>query len=185
MRNDSVGKKILKGLLIAGAIAVAASSPYFAFNLSRNFWKAVGGRKPTQKDPRFQNAFYYLKRKGCLDVEKKNHQIYISLTKEGRQKAGKYLIDELEIKKPKNWDGQYRIVMFDIPNITRLRRDVFRGKLKELGFYRLQQSVWVHPYECKKEIGLLQEFLGLTDKELKVITGKINNDAFLHKFFQI
>jgi|SRR3989344_342757 len=185
MKNDSIGKKFLKGLLITGAIAVAASSPYFAFHLSRNFWKSAGIKKPVPKDPRFQNAFYYLKRKGYLNVGKHNYQIYISLTKEGKQKAGKYLIDDLEIKKPVNWDGKYRIVMFDIPNTTRLRRDVFRGKLKELGFYRLQQSVWVHPYECKREIGLLQEFLGLTDRELKVITGEINNDAYLHRFFQI
>lgn len=185
MSRDPISKKILKGLLLAGAIYVAASSPYFAFYLSRNFWRSLGTSKPPQKDNRFRNAFYYLKRKGFLEIRKKNHQIYIALTREGRKRAGKYLIDDLEIKKPKIWDRKYRIVIFDIPNITRIKRDALRGKLKELGFFRLQQSVWVCPHQCKKEINLLREFFGLNSKELILIEGFIENDKFLQKFFKL
>lgn len=171
---------------MAGAIYIAASSPYFAFSLSRNLWKALGKNKPlAKKDQRFKNAFYYLKNRGYLEIHKKNHQVYIALTARGRKKAGKYLIDDLKIKKPKRWDKKYRIVIFDIPNITRIKRDVLRGKLKELGFYRLQQSVWGCPYECKKEINILKEFLGLSSKELLVITGNMENDKFLRRFFQL
>ncbi len=185
MDNDSITKKILRGLLIAGAIYIAASSPYFAFYLSRNFWRALGRTKPPQKDNRFRNAFYYLKRRGLLDIRKKDRQIYIALTAEGRKRAGKYLIDDLEIKKPKVWDERWRIVVFDIPNITRIKRDALRGKLKELGFFRLQQSVWVCPYQCKKEIDLLREFFGLNSKELILIEGSIENNKFLQKFFKL
>jgi len=178
-------KKILKGLLLVGAIYVAASSPYFAFYLSRNFWSSLGKTKPPQKDNRFRNAFYYLKRKGLLEIKKRNHQIYIALTSEGRKKAGKYLIDDLAIKRQKKWDGKYRIVIFDIPNITRIKRDALRGKLKELGFFRLQQSVWVHAFDCKREIKLLQEFFGLTSREIILIEGYIPNDKFLREFFKL
>lgn len=183
--NESAAKKILTGLLIGGAIFIAASSPYFAFYLSRNFWRALGKKKPPPKDERFRNAFYYLKSKGLLDIQRKSHQIYIGLTTEGRKKAGKYLIDDLEIKKPKNWDGKYRIVIFDIPNITGIKRDALRGKLKELGFFRLQQSVWVHPYNCRKEIDLLREFFSLSLKELILIEGSIKQDKFLRKFYKL
>jgi len=184
MKGDSVAKKILKGILLAGAIYIAASSPYFAFYLSRNFWRALEKERPFQKDNRFRNAFYYLKRRGLLDIRKKDHQIYIALTAEGRKRAGRYLIDDLEIKKPKKWDGKYRIVIFDIPNTTRIKRDALRGKLKELGFFRLQQSVWVHPFDCRKEIELLREFFGLSSKELILIEGSIENDKFLQKFIK-
>jgi hypothetical protein len=185
MGDDSVTKKILKGLLIAGVIYIAASSPYFAFYLSRNFWRSLGKTKPPQRDNRFRNAFYYLKRRGLLDIKKRDHQIYIGLTAEGRKKAGKYLIDDLEIKKPKAWDKKWRIVIFDIPNIIRIKRDVLRGKLKELGFFRLQQSVWVCPYPCKKEIDFLREFFGLNSKELILIEGSIKSDKILRKFFNL
>lgn len=186
MKGSDLTKKILMGFLTVGAIYVAASSPYFALYLSRNLRRALGRKgSPKKKDPRFENTFYYLKRRGYLNIEQEGHQVHISLSKKGRKRAGKYLIDDLEIKKFKKWDGRYRIVIFDIPNLTNLKRNAFRGKLKELGFYCLQRSVWVCPYDCKKEIDLLREFFGLTEKEMKFIIGKIENDIPLQKFFKL
>lgn len=187
MRGSDLTKKILTGLLLAGAVYVAASSPYFAFQLPRVLRQILRNRKKirAKKDPRFKNTFYYLKRKGYLNVEKKGHQVHISLTEQGKKRAGKYLIDDLEIKRPRKWDGNYRIIIFDIPNITNLKRNAFRVRLKTLGFYCLQRSVWVCPYDCKKEINLLREFFGLTEKEMKFIIGKIEHDVPLRKFFKL
>jgi len=183
--KKEISKKILKGLLIGGAIYIGASSPYFVLFLARNIWRALGEKPSSKDDTRFKNAFYYLKRKGLINVQKRNHQIYISLTKEGRKRAGKYLIDDLKIQKPKKWDKVWRIIIFDIPDLTRLKRDAFRGKLRELGFYKLQQSVWVYPYPCQKEIQLLKEFFGLNSRELIIIEGVIEEDKFLRRFFNL
>lgn len=172
MAKVLVARNILKALFGANAVYPRATSPYLAANLYKN------------KDHRIRNVFYYLKKRGYLNFEKKNHQIYLSLTGMGKKIAGRYSIDDLSIKKPKEWDGKYRIVMFDIPDKVRLKRDVFRGKLKELGFHRLQQSVWAHPYECQKELDLLRDFLGLSSRELILIVGKIENDGYLRKFFK-
>jgi DNA-binding transcriptional regulator PaaX len=186
MVKNSLSKIILEKILTAKTIRTTKSLPYFAFCPSRDLWKPSKERtKAKNRAALFKNAFYYLKRKGYLEIVKKNHQIYITLTKEGEKKAKKYQIDDLEIKKPKTWDRKYRIIVFDIPNVTRIKRDALRGKLKELGFYRLQQSVWVYPYECKKEIDLLREFFGLTPKELILISGKMEGDKFLRKFFNL
>lgn len=186
MKKESLSGKILQGVLITGAVCIAASSPYFAFHLSRNFSKILKQRKYLKaKQAKFDNSFYYLKRKGYLNIEKRNKQVYISLTKKGKEKAGKYIIDDLEIEKPKKWDKKWRIVIFDIPNETKAKREAFRGKLKELGFYKLQQSAWICPYKCEKEIKLLKDFFGLTSKELKLITGGIEEDKDLKKIFKL
>ena len=42
-----------------------------------------------------------------------------------------------------NWDGKWRIVIFDIPEQKRLIRDLFRRNLKKWGFKHLQKSVWI------------------------------------------
>lgn len=182
MRKESISKKILNLLLIGGVICLACSSPYFVLSVSQQLSKRKFRKKP---DPRFNNAFYYLLRKGYIVLERKGHQVKISLTKKGRKKAKKYLIDELKIKKPKKWDGKYRVVVFDIPNITRLKRDALRGKIKALGFYCYQQSVWITPWPCEREIKVLQEFFGLNQKELLLIKGEIKKDAPLRKFFKL
>lgn len=186
MKENSVGRKILYGLLVAGAIYFAASSPYFAFNLSRSLWRGLKRKNYLKaKKSQYNNAFYYLKRKEYLNIERKRGQIYISLTEEGKKRARKYQIDDLKIEKPKKWDGNWRIVIFDISTLTNIKRAALRGKLKELGFYKLQQSVWIHPYGCRKEIQLLKEFFGLSKKELRLIIGKIEEDKFLQKRFNL
>lgn len=194
MAGKSLTKEILKGALLVGAIVVAASSPYFAFYASKKLWRALDktspGKRNKKKEPdkndlQFKNAFYYLKSKGYLNIRQKNGQIYISLTAKGKKRAGKYQIDDLKIEKQKRWDGKYRIVFFDIPQIARPKRDALRGKLKTLGFYRLQHSVWVCPFECEKEIDLLRGFFGLTSRELILIEGKIKEDKPIREFFKI
>ena len=176
----------MTGLLSVGAIYIAASSPYFALKLPEIISRYLRKKDylKAKKAP-FNNAFYYLKGKGYLDIQKDGKQIYISLTKNGRKRADKYLIDDLEIKKPKKWDGKWRVIIFDIPDKTRIKREAFRGKLKELNFYQLQKSVWIYPYNCEKEIKLLREFFGLTSKELRLITAfNIEGDSFLRKYFK-
>ncbi len=174
-------KEILKYLLLAGAIYVATSSPHFVLHLIRNISKS---KKVSKKQA--TNAFNYLRRRGLLEIKKVNHDVCIALTKEGKKRAGKYQIDDLEIKRPKKWDKKYRLVIFDIPQEARMKRNAFRRKLKELGFYPLQKSVWVHAFDCKEEIELLRKFFGLNKKQVQVLlVEKIDNDTPLRKFFKI
>lgn len=172
---------ILKWLVMGGAVAIAATSPYFASNIIGGFQKSrkYGKRKTC-------NTFYKLKKQGYINIQQKNHQIFISLTDEGRKKAGWLQIDELKIKKPKKWDGLWRLVIFDIPQLRSVQRNAFRGKLIELGFIPLQKSIWICPYQCKDEIGLLRDFFGLTEREIRLITAKnIENDSYLREVFKI
>lgn len=182
--KSEITKDILEYLLVAGMIYVASSSPYFVLNLIKSFKKR---RKwHGYKHKTIYNKFYNLRKSGCIKIEEKNHQIYISLTAEGKKKAGWMQIDELRIKKPRKWDYKWRIVIFDISQLRTIHRNAFRGKIKELGFYQLQKSVWIHPYECKDEINLLRDFFGLNQKEVRLITtSDIEDDGFLRKIFKI
>lgn len=175
-------KDVLNGLMIAGAISIAATSPYFLLNLSKGIKKWLKNKKYQNK--KIYDTFYRLKKEGLVYFEKKGKQIYIRLTEKGKKKAGWFQIDALEIKKPKRWDKKYRLVIFDISEMKRIYREVFRGKLKELGFYPLQKSVWVCPYDCQDEIELLRDFFGLSQKELKfIVAEKIEKDDEIKQFF--
>jgi len=121
-----------------------------------------------------------------IKIEKRNHQLYISLSEKGKRMAGRFQIDNLKIKKTKKWDKVWRIVIFDISQLRSLQRNLFRGKLKELGFYLLQKSVWVYPYPCKDEIDLLREFFGLSEKEIRLISSdNIGDNTSLRKHFNL
>jgi len=176
-----ISKKILRYLLIVGTVSVAASSPYFAHYLMKEIFRGRPGEGEKEK---FSNTFYNLRRRGLIEVERDGHDIHISLTKEGEWITGTFELNELEISIPKKWDGKWRVIIFDIPHEYRMKRDIFRRKLKELGFYSLQKSVWIHPHECKKEINLLRDFLGLRDFEIRIIVGDIENDLYLRRAYK-
>lgn len=180
-KKSKVAKLILRRLLVGGAIFIAASSPYFWIN----FYKALFSGKPIFKRQAV-NSFYYLRKKGLIRIEKKNKNIYMYLTKKGEIEAGKYQINEMYIKKPKKWDKKWRVIIFDIPENYRIKRDLFRSKLKELSFYQLQKSVWVYPYSCQKEIKLLRDFFGLRKIDIVALTvEKIESEEALRKFFSL
>ena len=151
-------KETLKYLLLAGVIYIAASNPHFSLRIAKNLLKI---RKDLSKE-KARRSFNYLKNRGLVEIKKDGHDVIITLTKEGKKMAEKYQINDLEIERPKKWDGRYRLVIFDIPNSTGFIRNVLRRKLKEWGFYFLQRSVWVHAFDCKEEVKLLKEFLGLS-----------------------
>lgn len=163
----SIPKYILKTLFFAGAIVIAGQSPYFARNIlkeiKRRGIKSLVDDRPTRQ--KYTNAFSRLRNQGLILFETRGHQLFIRLTDEGRKKAGVYQLNDLEIAQPKVWDGKWRILIFDIPEQTRIKREALRGKLKELGFYLVQKSVWLHAYPCMEELKLLKHFFGFTSKD--------------------
>ncbi|PIZ56455.1 MAG: hypothetical protein COY22_01075 [Candidatus Tagabacteria bacterium CG_4_10_14_0_2_um_filter_40_13] len=179
--KSEIAKDVMKWLLISGTIIIAAQSPYFIINFLRNYraWKKYPKKK-------VGDTFSNLRKQGFLEIERRANQIYIHLTEEGRKRAGMFQINSLEIKKPRKWDRKWRIVIFDIAQLKKIQREAFRGKLKELGFFCLQKSVWVHPFECRAEIELLRDFFVLSEDELRLIVAeKIGSDNKLREYFKL
>ena len=89
---------------------------------------------------------------------------------------------ELGIK----WDGKWRVVIFDIPQELHNKRNRFRKRLKLLGFYMVQKSVFAFPYPCEGELAGYCIELDISDY-VNIISaenlGFINEEV--KKFFQI
>ena len=76
-------REILKYLLLAGVVYIAASSPYFALNLFKNVSKLKNISKKKSV-----NIFNYLRRRGLIEIKREGHDVRITLTKEGKKQAG-------------------------------------------------------------------------------------------------
>lgn len=179
--KGTVSQEIMRTLFMGGALILAAQSPYFWLKVYREGFQNKGLHRDQVRD-----AFSYLKRKNLVEVKKHNHQIYIRLTPAGEKEAGKYQINKLAIPTPKQWDGVWRLIIFDIPEKLKIKREAFRGKLKELGFYLLQKSIWAYPYPCEKEVKLLCEFFNLQPRHIRVLeVQKLEEDEFLCNYFSV
>ena len=130
-------------------------------------------------------AIYYYKKNKLIKV---NHleggKIEIILTEKGEKRRLTYAWENMKVKKPNKWDWRWRIVMFDFPNNDSGFRDAFRNKLKQLGLFQFQKSVWIYPYECKDEVDFVAETLGVA-KYITFITATIDSDEILREKFDI
>jgi len=105
------------------------------------------------------------------------------LTDKGKLKALKFHF-AMKIQKSR-WGGKWWFVIFDIPEKIKKLRDALRWKLKELGFYELQKSVFIFPYECKDEIEFIIEFFNLRKFVRYGVLESIDNELHLKKIFKL
>ena len=140
-------KKIL--LLLAGGVGLAiAGSPKAYFGVIKsvsNEWEKIN----EQSLKRSIRALYQSKL--IEEKENENGSVTLVLSDAGKKKVLTYDIDTLSIQKLEKWDGKWRMVLFDIPNSKKKEREILRATLKRIGFAKYQESVFVLPYECKKE----------------------------------
>ena len=170
-------KFLLTFIAIGGVSVVGASLP--------GLIKAIGffsGKRKRHIYPKkkIANSLAYLKRERLIEiVEEKNGKMLVRLTNKGKKRLAEYSIDMVEIKKPEKWDGKWRVLMFDIPAHPKkyhYARETLRNKIKEIGFFQIQKSVWAYPYECEDELLFIAEVFKV-QQYIEILTV----ERFLHE----
>ncbi len=85
----------------------------------------------------------------------------------------------------RRWDGKWRVVVFDIQERQRHKRDELREMLGRTGFTRLQDSVWVYPFRCDEVVALVKMHLTLGYKLVYMIADAIENDDWLRQIYDL
>ncbi|MEI7424938.1 MAG: hypothetical protein WCK10_02355 [Candidatus Staskawiczbacteria bacterium] len=86
-------------------------------------------------------------------TKKENYDgsVIVSLSEKGKLRALNLSFRRLSHRKER-WDGKWRMVAFDIPEDHKKGRNALWYRLKLAGFYELQKSLFLYPYDCEKEI---------------------------------
>ena len=132
IKDGDLRKEILFYLLAGGIVMSVLSQPYLlapAILIVKYQRKGYSKRK-------IQNTFYYMKNSGFVDVRSRRGKIHYSLTDKGIQKAFQYKISTSLMKRPKHWDGKWRLVLFDVLSAHRYKRDSLRNYLSKIGSTR-------------------------------------------------
>lgn len=124
-----------------------------------------------------------LKKQKLIQIIEKYDSTLVQITDNGRVKALQYKLEELTINKPKFWDKKWRIVIFDISEKNKRIRDIFRQRLQSMGFFQLQESVWVHPYPCFDQIEFLRQIYHVAVDVRYIIADKIEEADDLKSYF--
>ncbi len=116
---------------------------------------------------------------------KENHDgtSTLVLSNNGKRRAPTFDVETMRIKTPARWDGKWRIIIFDIPHPLKKVRESLRYLLKHLGCFPLQKSVFVHPFNCEKEIEFITELHKARRYVRFIIADSIDNEIDLKQHF--
>ncbi|MCK4744990.1 CRISPR-associated endonuclease Cas2 [Candidatus Parcubacteria bacterium] len=143
------------------------------------YWDSYYENKNSIKDKKSEmkiySQIYHLEKFGYVD-------------KKGFTIKGLIKIAKIKAKNKKNknkWDKKWRVIIFDIPEKKRSARDCFRGILLDLGFQKLQNSVWISPYDNFEEIQEIIKYYRIEQFVVLMVVDKISNDLLFKKKFNL
>lgn len=156
------GGQLISNLLFIFTLpyGISYSRMEFLTMQKQGIWskKSVG----KEKKQNFYDFLYRLRKDGLVIEPKKGQGCFIKITSKGKE-----ILEDLRLKKASALpsaeykaenDNLLKIIIFDIPEKERRKRDWLRSALKNLEFNMLQKSVWAG------KIKLPQEFLADLNK---------------------
>ena len=169
-------------LLVGGLILSFEKSPA---KMHRNLWLLAKEWKKVNQQSLYRSVQRLSSQKLLEKKSLPNGSCILVLTKEGKRQARIQQLfgSSIRFKNKKDWDKKWRVILFDIPEKSRRFRGILREHLYELKFYKLQQSVFVSPYPCEKQ---LAELVSLYKAEafVRLMTVDwVDNEERLRKHF--
>jgi DNA-binding MarR family transcriptional regulator len=187
MKPSTITKVVLAGAAV-GCVVVApgvvlAMAPLVKLLLDAQH-TPLSVSIPEESDPqKVRRSLYRLERNKYVRIKRVGKLRYkLELTRKGKKLLRQHNFYEFKIEPKQKWDGNWRMFVFDVPERQRAVRDTLRDKLKKLGFFQFQKSVWIYPFECEEGMRYVCEFLSVQPYVL-IFTGTIHNDQLLRKYF--
>jgi virulence-associated protein VapD/predicted transcriptional regulator len=125
-------------------------------------------------------------RKGLIKFVDRGGELKVIITDKGRKMARDLILDDFnQFERPEDWDGKWRIVVFDIPERKRKLRNIIRFHLKKIGFLQIQGSVWVYPYPCEEIVTLIKTNFNFDNEVVYLTTESFEKDIKFKKVFKL
>ncbi len=177
----NVQQALLATVALTGVVLVAAVAPNLPMALDK-----LPAIKRAKLRYQYKTALGRLAAQGHIVFEKRYGKQYARITESGHKMlAFEQEKAKLSNAKKKRWNGRWRVVIFDVPERRRKTRDRLREIMERIGFARLQDSVWVFPYDCEDFIALLKAELKIGTAVLYMVVEEIENDKHLRAHFDL
>lgn len=141
---------------VAGVVAIALMAPNVLKLCKHVPALRRSLRKSNNPSQKIARTFYYLKRRGYIKLIPKGEDVLVELTQAGKKRILKMNYEQLKIPISKDWDKKWWYVLADIPTKEfRGQADSLRGKIRRLGLFPLQRTVWVYPHDPTDQIAFV------------------------------
>jgi CRISPR-associated endonuclease Cas2 len=174
----SAVKSIANAVGIAGALGLVLVAPNAlqAFSLLAK----QQGKKPSR------SYADYLQRTGYFEAQQQNDRFVIRLTEKGQRAAVENAFENYSLTTKTTWDGNWHLIMFDIPETHRAARQNISRRLQNLGLKPVQNSVYAHPYDLAHLAQTIrQTYPDIASLILSATVSRLDGEPQLRKAFEL
>jgi len=174
-----LGFLLTSSVVMPGALVVVKSILEF---------KEENERRRAEKEWQKFNAAHLrrnlkrLKDQKVVEFIKENGEEVIKLTSKGKTKFLRFQLKELSLRESE-WDGKWRLVLYDISKFRRNQQEQFRRLIKGMNFFPLQKSVYLTPYPCTEQIAYLREYFSISDEVILIRADSLENEQIYKEYF--
>lgn len=186
-RSGEVVEMILRALAVITIVGGSIVFPNLPLVVGM-IWKLVKDEEGIEIPQfKFRKALRVLEKRKIIDLVYQDDNVYVKFRKANQIEILKYSIKKLlDFKKQKHqWKGKWVLVVFDVPEEEKKKREFLRRFLKKLGFYPYQKSVYVFPYECFEEIKLIKQITDSGKYLRYIIADELEGDEAVKRFFNL
>ncbi len=170
----NIGNVVLQTIEAAGILSAALLAP----NVLGAMLK-LGWRPHTRQNTVISRAKDRLVKRKLLKYVNGS----LRLTEKGELVVERLRLSEFKRDRIDTWDGKWRVLVFDIPETKSGLRHKIRNTLRAIGFLRLQNSVWLYPYDCEDLVTLLKADMKIGSELLYMIVEELENDRGIRTKF--
>lgn len=181
-KRQKIQGAVLMSLYFVAGLGLIVMAPN-AVRLLKYVEKYIGPKPRLNR--RVSQAINRLRERKLVERVQTDRGTALRLTERGVRLAVSMEEEEklFGMQQPKRWDGKWRMVIFDIWERRRAVRDRLRTLLQRNGFVKIQNSVWVYPYDCEELFVFLRTNLRLGKGILYIVAEEIEHDSILRKHF--
>jgi len=174
-KRGDVAYIILGFLAVAGVIAILPLAPGLGMILK------LIDPNPRKAAAKMDRALQALTKGGKVARTKEGYR----LSTKGEIELARGKFDRYQFPELKKWDKKWRVICFDIPEKRKYVRHIIQQKLKEIGCYRLQDSVFVTPQPCGEILKLIQQGFFLQKHVRGMVVTQIDDEEAVLRYFKL
>jgi DNA-binding transcriptional regulator PaaX len=182
--KDLVFSAIGISIVLGGSIFISPNFPIVLGALVKIVEEIKKEQIPKAKIKRVLKT---LEKRRLISLDQEGDEVMVRILDSNNIDILRYSIKELlSIKRKKQkWDHKWFLVIFDVPEQEKNKRDYLRRFLTQIGFYQYQKSVYAFPYRCEKEIALVKKIIEGGKYMSYIVADSLEHEDELCVHFQI
>ena len=179
--RNSIQYLVLEAISVSGQLA----RDIITERVIKLFGRSLHDTRKT--DPRYDisRSVRRLIEAGYICIKVIDGEQVLALTTKGKLKRNQIASGKIKLTKQKKWDGKWRVIIYDIKENRRGKRNILRDTLVHLGFTLIQKSAWVYPYPCEELLAMIKADFGMGKEVLYMVVESLENDKWIKEIYHL